>query len=132
ETQYDSHYGRVKSQQYPSELTVGYRYDAYGYQTETFNAASGFVYQRIMARDVRFNATEALKNGGTLTENRVFNEVSGQLEQITAQSGSYRVHDLSYTYSSFGNLDTQTVMYNNGAKFSIEAFTYDNLHRLTS
>lgn len=132
EMQYDSHYGRLTSRQYPGGLTVGYRYDAYGYQTQTVNAASGFVYQHITARDARFNATEALKNGSTLTETRHYDVISGQLEQITAQSGSYRVHDLAYTYGSFGNLDTQTVRYDNGIKFSIEAFTYDNLHRLKS
>lgn len=132
EIHYDQGYDRVKAREFPGGLTVGYRYDGYGYQTETFNASSGFIYQKITERDARFNATEALKNGSTLTESRIYDEISGQLEQITANRGSYRVHDLSYTYASFGNLDTQTVRYNNGAQFSIEDFEYDDLHRLTS
>lgn len=131
-TEYDSNFGRVKAVQYPgSGIKVGYAYNQYGYQTKTFNADSGFVYQEVTARDHFLNAVETLKNAGTLAESRNYDTVTGQLKSIVASAGGVQKHFLDYWYGSFGNLAWQEVQYENGAKTSREDYSYDKLHRLT-
>ncbi|MBD3654289.1 SpvB/TcaC N-terminal domain-containing protein [Kangiella sp.] len=131
-TEYDNNFGRVKAVEYPgSGIKVGYAYNQYGYQTKTFNANSGFVYQEVTSRDHFLNAVETLKNAGTLAESRNYDTVTGQLKSIVASAGGVQKHFLDYWYGSFGNLAWQEVQYENGAKTSREDYSYDNLHRLT-
>lgn len=131
-TEYDANFGRVKAVQYPgSGIKVGYGYNDFGYQTSTFNADSGFVYQEVTARDAFMNIVWALKNNGTLAEERNYSEVTGQLYSVEVTGDSKQLHFLDYEYTNFGNLHSQTVQYNNGSDFSSEFYTYDDLHRLT-
>lgn len=136
-TEYDANFGRVKAVQYPaSGIKVGYGYNDFGYQTTTFNADSGFVYQEVTARDAFMNITWALKNDGTLTEERDYSEVTGQLYTVNVTDRGNLLHYLDYDYASFGNLYSQTVNYANSIdpseiRSSTEFYGYDDLHRLT-
>ncbi|WP_275540767.1 hypothetical protein, partial [Pseudidiomarina taiwanensis] len=129
---YDSNYSRLKSLSYPNGLTLAYSYDDFGYQTQIKNAATGYIYEQVTATDAFGHAVTTLKNNGTLTETRSYDGTSGQLDMIgvVTQAG-VNVHDIAYTYGNFGNLAQQTVTYDNGAKSSIETYSYDALHRLT-
>ena len=134
-TEYDVNYGRVKAQQYPgSNIKVGTVYDAYGYQTQLTNAATGFVYQTVDSRDAWLNVLTGKKNHNSLLETRNYSEVTGQMKSIKleTQSGASQRHYLAYGYKAFGNLDWQEQYYDNGAKSSRETYDYDKLHRLTS
>jgi len=136
-TQYDGIYGRVKALTYPNNsLTLAYEYNSRGYLTKTKNANSNYVYQEIKSLDARNQLTQALLINGLLTEDRGYDEASGQMNYVTAfTSGGLQRHRIDYEiYDDFGNLKRQKVENTVGGvnKTSYENYTYDNLHRLTA
>ncbi|MBG22048.1 MAG: hypothetical protein CMF22_01130, partial [Idiomarinaceae bacterium] len=131
-TEFDSNYGRVKAIEHASGIKVAYEYDPYGNILKVKNAGSGFVYQENVLSDALQNITYAEKNNGTLFESRTYDQVSGQLKQVSAASAvGNELHYLAYYYGRFGNLDSQTMESNNGAMSVTESYSYDDLHRLT-
>uniref|UniRef100_UPI000FCA820E SpvB/TcaC N-terminal domain-containing protein n=1 Tax=Pseudidiomarina mangrovi TaxID=2487133 RepID=UPI000FCA820E len=131
-TEFDANYGRVKAVEHASGIKVAYEYDQYGNLLKVKNAGSGFIYQENLQADALQNITQSQMNHGTLYENRTYDQVSGQLKRVRATSAmGNELHDIDYTYASFGNLASQTVYSNNGASVSTESYNYDDLHRLT-
>jgi RHS repeat-associated protein len=117
---------RVSEIIYPSGMTVGYSYNARGYQTQLRNVATGEVYWTANARDAELRLTQQTAGNGVATT-QSFDPLMGYLTAIQAGPGS-TVQNFAYSYDAIGNLLSRSDA-NNALS---ESFTYDNLNRLTS
>ena len=133
-TFYDRNYGRVKGLRYPNNLTLEYRYNDVGYQTQVKNAASGYVYKNITEFDIFGNGSQNTLGNG-LTENTAYSNKSGQMLLKTIAKNNSNIMNIDYSaYDGFGNLkavDITTGNIGNQHSFS-ETYDYDALHRLES
>ena len=125
----DTYYGRPLGVRYPGGVGLAVVYNDGGYVTRESDAQSGYVIRQISARDSRNEITAATVANGFLTQVSEYYSPTGQSKSIVVTGPSGDVHDLSYTYDTFGNLDYQRTIY--GGATSTETFTYDALHRLT-
>jgi hypothetical protein len=133
--QYDTWYGRLKGKEYPTGLTVKYRYDGYEqkFLTHSENASTGYVYQETTAMNERLQISSMNKANGALLEETSYFEATGQMEYIKATSNGTQNHRIDYQYTDgFGNLTQQTVQNVSGGTpgQSIEDYDYDKLHRM--
>ncbi len=127
ENQYDN-YGRLKAIVYPNQLTVGLKYNLFGYLEEEYNPNGGYIYRKITAQDHWGNITQANLTDGALASNVNYDPRTGQMSLTKVEGSATVVQSLGYSfYDSFGNLKTQ----HNYVTNSAESFNYDNLHRLT-
>ena len=145
--QYDDYYGRLKSLEYPNQLTVGLEYNDRGYLTKEYNAASKYIYRQTTAQDIWGNATHSCMAGSSdsscgtgasgfnLTADTAYSEISGQMLSTQAtgfvNGGTGIVHHRAYEqYDSYGNLLVQKNKV--AGLLATDTFVYDELHRLTS
>ncbi|MBN7827663.1 hypothetical protein J0A66_20700 [Bowmanella dokdonensis] len=131
ETQYDGNYGRPKAMNYPNGLQVAYDYNARGYLTREYNAASNYTYREVTAQDAFGNITAALIGDGNETGTYNYSAKTGQMLSSEVISNGITVQSLVYSsYDSYGNLLTQ----HNQAEGinSTDNFVYDELQRLVS
>lgn len=129
ETQYDSNFGRPKSIKYPNQLTVGFKYNAYGYLTHEQNASSLYVYREITASDNYGNTTGSKIGNGRLTGSSIYSASTGQMLNTKVEKNGIALHYLDYeNYDSYGNIITQKNLVS--SIDTTDSFEYDELHRL--
>lgn len=122
-TQYDSYYGRPKGQTYPTGDTVRIEYSNYGDAFRSSDAVTGAVYKSTNTVNARNQPlTETL---GPLSHVFTYADATGQLTRIALNRGGIGLRGLNYLYDVFGNMSQQNVN-----STTVEAFTYDKLHRL--
>lgn len=89
------------------------------------------LYREIDDMDARGNVTEertAALAAYTLT--RQFDDISGRLKWLHAESPNAILQDLSYDYDKIGNVKSRSTHNDMGA--AVETFRYDNMQRLLS
>ncbi|GAB2198195.1 FG-GAP-like repeat-containing protein [Sessilibacter sp. MAH4] len=126
---YDANYGRPKGMRYPGGLTVQYGYSSTGYLTTTQNASSGYIYRKINNQDAFGNWLQADLAAGVLTQDRNYDEATGQLRAAMLSQITGVIHKQTYdNFDHFGNL-TQMSTELAGSTYT-ESFSYDDMHRL--
>ncbi len=126
---YDANYGRPKGMRYPGGLTVQYGYSSTGYLTTTQNASSGYIYRKINTQDAFGNWLQADLAAGVLTQDRNYDEATGQLRAAMLSQITGVIHKQTYdSFDHFGNL-TQMSTELAGSTYT-ESFSYDDMHRL--
>ena len=113
---------------YPGDVGIRYEYNDRGYLTHERDASSSYVVREVTARDSRNQVTASTLTNGLLSHSAQYAHQTGQMNSIDVTGPGGMIHDLSYTYDRFGNLDTQTTVVNGST--STETFLYDDLHRL--
>ncbi|MEO8001941.1 MAG: RHS repeat-associated core domain-containing protein, partial [Arenimonas sp.] len=127
--QYDGYYGRVLAQFQPNGEGEQFIYNQYGYGTEEWNASNASVYRQTVTVDSAGRPTRELKGFNLSTDTAYW--PNGQTKSITHQKDGVTIRKINYAYDVFGNVATQEL--NQGmAGNTLEAFSYDKLHRLTN
>ncbi|GAB2191041.1 hypothetical protein MAH1_26490 [Sessilibacter sp. MAH1] len=126
---YDANYGRPKGMRYPGGLTVQYGYSNTGYLTTTQNASSGYIYRKINTQDAFGNWLQADLAAGVLTQDRNYDEATGQLRAAMLSQITGVIHKQTYdSFDHFGNLAQMSTELA-GSTYT-ESFSYDDMHRL--
>ncbi len=128
----DNNFGRPKGMKYNTTgLTLAYDYNPQGYLSRVKNANGGYVYQEIKDLDNHGKVTRQLMGHGVMTQTASYDPATAQMTMIKSQktSGATRLHELTYSYDDFSNLNMQVMIASNGVSNS-EDYQYDNLHRL--
>jgi RHS repeat-associated protein len=123
--QYDTYYGRVKGQGYPTGDTEQIEYSNYGDAIRSRDAATGAIYRQLDTVNAR---NQPLTDDvGPLSHIYTYATNTGQATQIYLSRSGTPLRQLIYQYDVFGNLSKQLLNTTQG----VETFTYDKLHRLT-
>jgi RHS repeat-associated protein len=123
--QYDTNYGRVKGQTYPTGDTEQIEYSNYGDAIRSRDAATGAIYRQLNTVNAR---NQPLTDDvGPLSHSYTYAANTGQATQIYLSRSGTGLRQLLYQYDVFGNLSKQLL--NNPQ--AVETFTYDKLQRLT-
>ncbi len=128
----DNNFGRPKGMKYNTTgLTLAYDYNPQGYMSKVKNANGGYVYQEIKDLDNHGKVTRQLMANGVMTQTANYDPATAQMTMIKSQktSGATRLHELTYSYDDFSNLNMQVMIASNGVSNS-EDYQYDSLHRL--
>ncbi len=128
----DNNFGRPKGMKYNTTgLTLAYDYNPQGYMSKIKNANGGYVYQEIKDLDNHGKVTRQLMGHGVMTQTASYDPATAQMTMIKSQktSGATRLHELTYSYDDFSNLNMQVMVASNGVSNS-EDYQYDSLHRL--
>ena len=129
-TTYDN-YHRVYSQSYPAKnFTIRNVYQN-GYITKQLNHRTGRVYRHVESVNGRGQAT-AIKYGNGTSESRSYQDSTGWLKSLDANSGLLTLHGFDYDYDTIGNLTDRDVFFGigNSSNFA-EHYSYDDLNRIT-
>ena len=122
---YDAN-SRMSQLTYPSGFALGYTYTSLGYASQLTAAPTGQVYWAANARDAELHLTQQTAGNGIVTT-QTFNVQTGQLTAVQAGAGN-AVANFAYNYDVLSNLLSRS----DANQTLSEAFTYDNLNRLTS
>ncbi|MRX27296.1 RHS repeat-associated core domain-containing protein [Kangiella sp. HZ709] len=128
----DNNFGRPKGMKYNTTgLTLAYDYNPQGYMSRVKNANGGYVYQEIKDLDNHGKVTSQWMGHGVMTQTASYDPATAQMTMIKSQktSGATRLHELTYSYDDFSNLNMQVMIASNGVSNS-EDYQYDSLHRL--
>ncbi|NVK23146.1 MAG: RHS repeat-associated core domain-containing protein, partial [Kangiellaceae bacterium] len=93
------------------------------------NANGGYVYQEIQDLDAHGKVTSQLMTNGLITQTANYHAATGQMTLVESAIGANKVHDMTFSYDGFSNLDSQTVVAN--GVMNSEDYVYDGLQRLT-
>ena len=118
-----------------NDNVVEVQYNAQGYAYQwvdgvQVNNRTRRTYREITSQDARGNVTGETLGGGAIKTARAFNAKTGRITSITSKDVLERqVQALTYEWDLVGNLTER--MEASVGKALTEAFTYDNLNRLT-
>ena len=87
---------------------VAFEYNNRGYLTHEKNAANGYVYREVLARDSRNQIKAGLLTDGLLDYSAGYFDATGQAKDILVTDSGAEIHKLEYLYDSYGNLEDQT------------------------
>ncbi|RLQ21318.1 hypothetical protein DWB85_13530 [Seongchinamella sediminis] len=126
-------FGRVATETYPASvaepggLVVEYEYSPVGMLEAVQSPGGGTVYYQLLDTDAAGRVTsEWLGDGSTVTQ-----AYAGQSSRITSQHSAIGVttlQEFAYTYDGSGNMLSRSDV----RQSLTEAFTFDNLDRMTS
>ncbi len=110
-------------------LSVAYKYDEAGHLREAYEPGGGAVHWLAREANARTQITlERYANGVTTT--RGWSELRGWLDTISTLGSAGALQDLTYMWTSAGELDKRIA--GPAAGNQEESFVYDPLHRLTT
>ena len=120
-------FGRVKTETYPSGISVRNIYNEGGYLTAIKDLQGNTLWQ---ADDYNIlgNLNE-FHTGNGLTTYRDYDSENGRLLGIITSDGRNIFQNYAYTYDDFGNFASRKKF---GSPMLQENFTYDNFNRLSS
>jgi RHS repeat-associated protein len=125
--------GQIATETYPASISspggfqVEYTYNALGFQERVQAPGGGTVYYQLLATDAAGRTTSEWLGDGSIA-NQVYEAASSRVVDQHTTSGGTDIQHFSYTYDDAGNMTSR-----GDVRLGLsEAFTFDDLDRLTS
>jgi RHS repeat-associated protein len=125
--------GQVATETYPASVTspggfqVAYTYNALGFQERVQAPGGAAVYYQMLTADAAGRTTSEWLGDGS-TANQVYEAASSRVVDQHTTNGGTDIQHFDYTYDDAGNMISRGDV----RQGLSEAFTFDNLDRLTS
>ena len=125
--------GQIATETYPASITspsgfqVAYTYNALGFQERVQAPGGATVYYQLLAADAAGRTTSEWMGDGS-TASMAYEAASSRLVDQHTTNGGTDIQHFSYTYDDAGNMTSRDDV----AQSLSEAFTFDDLDRLTS
>ncbi|NQZ11829.1 MAG: RHS repeat protein, partial [Algicola sp.] len=128
---YDS-LGRLDNTTYPTGLVVQSKYSNEGYLSGLYDVNDTTHLQTINSLNAMGNTTKQTFGNGVVTD-YVFDDITNATKGIYTQGNGFNIQSNSYLWRSNGQLERrqQNVNETGQSEVRYDAFTYDNLNRLT-